>query len=68
MLLRLAVLLHRGRSPQPLPDVQLRAKGRSLELEFPAALDEGSSADPRGPGTGDRLPEAEAGFRLRVFS
>jgi exopolyphosphatase/guanosine-5'-triphosphate,3'-diphosphate pyrophosphatase len=35
VLLRLAVLLHRGRSPQPLPDVTLRVKGRSLTLELP---------------------------------
>jgi len=36
VLLRLAVLLHRGRSPQPLPDVSLRVKGRTLALELPA--------------------------------
>jgi exopolyphosphatase/guanosine-5'-triphosphate,3'-diphosphate pyrophosphatase len=30
------VLLHRGRSSKPLPDVSLRAKSRSLELQFPA--------------------------------
>ena len=35
VLLRLAVLLHRGRSPQPLPEVRLRAKGRNLTLELP---------------------------------
>jgi len=35
VLLRLAVLLHRGRSPQPLPPVILRAKGRALTLELP---------------------------------
>ena len=35
VLLRLAVLLHRGRSPQPLPEVRLRVKGRSLSLELP---------------------------------
>jgi exopolyphosphatase / guanosine-5'-triphosphate,3'-diphosphate pyrophosphatase len=35
VLLRLAVLLHRGRSPQPLPEVHLSAKGRSLVLELP---------------------------------
>jgi len=37
VLLRLAVLLHRGRSPQPLPEVRLLAKGRSLSLELPHA-------------------------------
>jgi exopolyphosphatase/guanosine-5'-triphosphate,3'-diphosphate pyrophosphatase len=36
VLLRLSVLLHRGRSPQPLPDVALRVKGRALALELPA--------------------------------
>lgn len=35
VLLRLAVLLHRGRSPQPLPDVQLKVKGRNVALELP---------------------------------
>ena len=36
VLLRLSVLLHRGRSPQPLPEVSLRVKGRNLALELPA--------------------------------
>ena len=36
VLLRLAVLLHRGRSPAALPDIQLTAKPRSLEVKFPA--------------------------------
>jgi exopolyphosphatase/guanosine-5'-triphosphate,3'-diphosphate pyrophosphatase len=35
VLLRLAVLLHRGRSPQPLPEVVLRVKGRTLTLLLP---------------------------------
>jgi exopolyphosphatase/guanosine-5'-triphosphate,3'-diphosphate pyrophosphatase len=35
VLLRLAVLLHRGRSPQPLPPVVLRVKGRNVSLELP---------------------------------
>jgi len=35
VLLRLAVLLHRGRSPQPLPQVRLHVKGRSMSLEIP---------------------------------
>jgi exopolyphosphatase/guanosine-5'-triphosphate,3'-diphosphate pyrophosphatase len=34
VVLRIAVLLHRGRSPQALPEVQARAKGRSLHLEL----------------------------------
>jgi len=35
VLLRLAVLLHRGRSPGALPDIDLHAKGRTLEVVFP---------------------------------
>jgi len=35
VLLRLAVLLHRGRSPQPLPEVRLSAKGRTLTMDLP---------------------------------
>ncbi len=35
VLLRLAVLLHRGRSPQPLPDIRLEVRGRSLQLTLP---------------------------------
>jgi exopolyphosphatase/guanosine-5'-triphosphate,3'-diphosphate pyrophosphatase len=35
VLLRLSVLLHRGRSPSPLPEVQLRVKGRTVTLAMP---------------------------------
>jgi exopolyphosphatase / guanosine-5'-triphosphate,3'-diphosphate pyrophosphatase len=35
ILLRLSVLLHRGRSPQPLPEIKISVKGRSLNLEMP---------------------------------
>jgi exopolyphosphatase/guanosine-5'-triphosphate,3'-diphosphate pyrophosphatase len=35
VLLRLAVVLHRGRSPAALPAVELRAEGDSLRLTFP---------------------------------
>jgi len=35
VLLRLAVLLHRGRSPIALPKIALQAKGRLLEMQFP---------------------------------
>jgi exopolyphosphatase/guanosine-5'-triphosphate,3'-diphosphate pyrophosphatase len=35
VLLRLAVLLHRGRSPQPLPAVSLNVKSRNITLELP---------------------------------
>jgi exopolyphosphatase/guanosine-5'-triphosphate,3'-diphosphate pyrophosphatase len=36
VLLRLAVLLHRGRSTTALPPIELTARGRTLELRFPA--------------------------------
>ena len=36
VLLRLAVLLHRGRSPTALPQIDLAATPRSLEVRFPA--------------------------------
>jgi len=36
LLLRLAVLLHRGRSATALPPIELTARGRTLELRFPA--------------------------------
>jgi len=35
VLLRLAVLLHRGRGPRSLPEIDLAARGRSLEVTFP---------------------------------
>jgi exopolyphosphatase / guanosine-5'-triphosphate,3'-diphosphate pyrophosphatase len=35
VLLRLAVLLHRGRSATALPDIELTARSRTLELKFP---------------------------------
>jgi len=28
-------LLHRGRSPQPLPEVQLSVKGRTVNMKLP---------------------------------
>ncbi|HET7204090.1 MAG TPA: exopolyphosphatase [Steroidobacteraceae bacterium] len=65
VLLRLAVLLHRGRGPRSLPDIRLVAKGRSAELCFPR----GWLADH--PLTAiDLEQEAQylqaVGFRLRV--
>jgi len=36
VLLRLAVLLHRGRSAEALPKIELVARGRTLALDFPA--------------------------------
>ena len=35
VILRLSVLLHRGRSPQPLPEVRLAVKSRNITLELP---------------------------------
>jgi exopolyphosphatase/guanosine-5'-triphosphate,3'-diphosphate pyrophosphatase len=67
VLLRLAVLLHRGRSADALPKIELTARGGALELRFPAGwLDEH-------PLTVADL-QLEIGFlrphsvRLRVFS
>jgi exopolyphosphatase / guanosine-5'-triphosphate,3'-diphosphate pyrophosphatase len=65
VLLRLAVLLHRGRSPQPLPQVRLDVKGRSLHLQLPhdwmmahpLTLEDLAQ---------ERLYLSEAGFRLMV--
>ncbi|HTW75650.1 MAG TPA: exopolyphosphatase [Steroidobacteraceae bacterium] len=36
VLLRLAVLLHRGRGPAALAPIELRARARTLEMRFPA--------------------------------
>jgi exopolyphosphatase/guanosine-5'-triphosphate,3'-diphosphate pyrophosphatase len=36
VLLRIAVLLHRGRSAQALPQIQLTARPRTLEVRFPS--------------------------------
>jgi exopolyphosphatase / guanosine-5'-triphosphate,3'-diphosphate pyrophosphatase len=66
VLLRLAVLLHRGRSREALPAIRLAAKGKSLELHFPRGwlrahpltlADLGQEVDFLRP----------VGFRLRVF-
>ncbi len=35
LMLRLAVLLHRGRNPEPLPPTTLKADGEHLRLRFP---------------------------------
>lgn len=65
VLLRLAVLLHRGRSPQSLPEVHLAVKGRTLNLELPPrwmkehplTLEDLEQ---------ERLYLKEAGFRLNI--
>lgn len=67
VLLRLAVLLHRGRSDAALPPIELTAGNRSLEIRFPArwlrdhpltAADLQQEVDYLKP----------HGFKLRVFS
>jgi exopolyphosphatase/guanosine-5'-triphosphate,3'-diphosphate pyrophosphatase len=67
VLLRLAVLLHRGRSPVALPPITLTAAYRSLEIEFPSRW-----LDDHALTSADLLQETEhlnaASFRLRVFS
>ena len=67
VLLRLSVLLHRGRSPEALPNIELAPRGRTLELRFPARwLKEHPLT------VGDLQLETEFlqphGLRLRVFS
>ncbi len=66
VLLRLAVLLHRGRTKTPLPPIRLAAKGHSLELRLPRGwLSEHELT------RADLVQEVEflrlARFRLRVF-
>jgi exopolyphosphatase / guanosine-5'-triphosphate,3'-diphosphate pyrophosphatase len=65
VLLRLAVLLHRSRSPMVIPTIQLKVRGRTITLEFPRNwLDEHPLTQT------DIEQEAEflrgVGFRLRV--
>jgi exopolyphosphatase/guanosine-5'-triphosphate,3'-diphosphate pyrophosphatase len=65
VLLRLAVLLHRGRGPRALPQIVLKPKGRSLAVAFP----KGWLAEH--PLTAADLEQEvgnlqTAGFRLRV--
>lgn len=67
VLLRLAVLLHRGRSPTALPPIELKATPRSLEVEFPARWLKDHPLT-----SADLLQETDylraSSFRLRVFS
>ena len=67
VLLRLAVLLHRGRSSTALPQIDLAVTPRSLELRFPARWLRDH------PLTSADLQQEvfylrASGFRLRVFS
>jgi exopolyphosphatase / guanosine-5'-triphosphate,3'-diphosphate pyrophosphatase len=67
VLLRMAVLLHRGRSASALPTITLTPSFRSLEIEFP-----GKWLKEHPLTTADLQQETEqlaaTGFRLRVFS
>jgi exopolyphosphatase/guanosine-5'-triphosphate,3'-diphosphate pyrophosphatase len=67
LLLRLAVLLHRGRSAVALPDIRLTARADSLEVRFPAGWLEDHPLT-----VADLQTETEylkkAEFRLRVSS
>jgi len=67
VLLRLAVLLHRGRSATALPRIELTARPRTLELKFP-----GRWLREHPLTAADLQQEVEHlkahGFRLRVFS
>jgi exopolyphosphatase/guanosine-5'-triphosphate,3'-diphosphate pyrophosphatase len=67
LLLRLAVLLHRGRSPVALPDIRLTPRADALELRFPPGW-----LDDHPLTVADLQTEIEnlktVGFRLRVFT
>jgi exopolyphosphatase/guanosine-5'-triphosphate,3'-diphosphate pyrophosphatase len=67
VLLRLAVLLHRGRSSTALPSIELSATPKSLEVQFP-----GRWLKDHPLTSADLQQEVEylrvSGFRLRVFS
>jgi exopolyphosphatase / guanosine-5'-triphosphate,3'-diphosphate pyrophosphatase len=67
LLLRLAVLLHRGRSSVALPAIKLIARADSLEIRFPA-----NWLDDHPLTVADLQQEIEnlksVGFRLRVFT
>jgi exopolyphosphatase/guanosine-5'-triphosphate,3'-diphosphate pyrophosphatase len=67
LLLRLSVLLHRGRSAVPLPKIDLAAREDSLEIRFPKRW-----LDDHPLTVADLQHEMEnlkgVGFRLRVFT
>jgi exopolyphosphatase/guanosine-5'-triphosphate,3'-diphosphate pyrophosphatase len=67
LLLRLAVLLHRGRSSVALPAIKLIARADSLEMRFPP-----NWLDDHPLTVADLQLEIEnlkgVGFRLRVFT
>ena len=67
VLLRLAVLLHRGRSSTALPAIELSATPRSLEMRFPSGWLKDYPLT-----SADLQQEVDylraSGFRLRVFS
>lgn len=66
LVLRLAVLLHRGRSSVQLPEIKLIARGRALTVEFPRGWLKDHPLT-----VADLMQEVEywkaAGLRLRVF-
>ena len=57
VLLRLAVLLHRGRVQPHWPNIELRQTPSSLVLRFPRRWLKGSPAHQHRSASGDRLPE-----------
>jgi exopolyphosphatase/guanosine-5'-triphosphate,3'-diphosphate pyrophosphatase len=67
IILRLAVLLHRGRSPEALPPIALTPGSKSLELRFPARW-----LNDHPLTSADLQQEVDylraAGIRLRVFT
>jgi exopolyphosphatase/guanosine-5'-triphosphate,3'-diphosphate pyrophosphatase len=67
VLLRIAVRLHRTRSPKPLPSLHLRTVAGGLELGFPRAWLEKHPLTSADLEEEDRLLD-ECGLRLRVVS
>jgi exopolyphosphatase / guanosine-5'-triphosphate,3'-diphosphate pyrophosphatase len=67
LMLRLAVLLHRGRSSAQLPDIKLTPRGRSLTMDFPRGWLRDHPLT-----VADLMQEVEywkaAALRLRVFN
>jgi exopolyphosphatase/guanosine-5'-triphosphate,3'-diphosphate pyrophosphatase len=65
VLLRLSVLLHRGRSSTALPHIELRPKGRSMEIVFPRGwLDDHPLTTADLEGEIDALKSV--GFKLKI--
>ena len=67
VLLRIAVLLHRGRSAVALPNIELTPRGRTLELRFPPRWLSEHPLTVGGPAAGDGISEAARAAAARVL-